>query len=48
MISGAELAHHCIHSDVDGIVYTDSWFDIGSPEAYQAAIEWTNSEGDLS
>lgn len=45
---GAFMAHHCIHSDVDGIVYTDSWFDIGSPEAYQAAIEWTNSEGDLS
>ena len=45
---GAFMAYHCIHSHVDGLVYTDSWFDIGSPEAYQAAIEWTNSEGDLS
>ena len=32
---------------VDGIVYNNSWFDIGSPESYQAAKEWANSEDTL-
>tara|TARA_B100000029_G_scaffold484776_1_gene537368 strand:- start:269 stop:1012 length:744 start_codon:yes stop_codon:yes gene_type:complete len=45
---GAFMEYHCTHSNVDGIIYNTSWFDIGSPEAYQAAIEWTNSEGNLS
>jgi len=44
---GAFMSYHCKHEHVDGIVYNNSWFDIGSPESYQAAKECANSEDTL-
>ena len=43
---GAFMAYHCENSHVDGIVYKGSWFDIGSPTAYQTAVKWADTRGE--
>ena len=40
---GAFMAYHCVNNHVEGVVYNGYWFDIGSPAAYQTAINWANT-----
>ena len=44
---GSFMAYHCENNHVDGIVYKGSWFDIGSPTAYQTAVKWAD-KGDYT